>query len=267
MPEPDVTFTGERLHDDDPLFGLDLLRHEAAYHEAIRHARAHGAGAVLELGSGTGYGATAMARAGLRVVGLDRVAPVRRVRDAGARFVRGDLRSLPMRPGGFDLVVSFQVLEHLEAPADLLEALARSVSENGEVIVTTPNAAFSDGENPFHVHEYERDELAALLRDHFDEVEVLGVSARGEALAYHEARLARIRRIVRIDPLGLRRRLPLGVVAPIFAALARVVRRDTGAADRAQRATLADFPIEPAHARSLDLLAVCRAPRTRGDIG
>ncbi len=260
MPERDVTFTGERLHDDDPLFGIDLLRHEAAYREAIRRARARGAESVLELGSGTGYGAAMLAEAGLRIFGLDRVAPLRRTRHLGPRFVRGDLRALPIRPGRFDLVVSFQVIEHLESPDDYLDALARAVSPGGEVLITTPNAAFSDGENPFHLREYECAELTRILGGHFGEVEMLGVSARAEALAYHEARLERIRRIVRIDPLGLRRRLPLGLIAPIFAALARVVRRGTHAADRAAHVSLEDFPIEPAHDRSLDLLAVCRRP-------
>lgn len=261
MADAELTFTGERLHADDALFGLDLLRHRAAYHETIRIAQAQGAASVLELGSGTGYGTTELAEALDRVVGLDRVAPLASARGAGARFVRADLAALPLAAARFDLVVSFQVIEHLEDPGVLVDAMARLVRPDGSVLVSTPNAAFSDGENPYHVREYRAEELTALLRRRFAEVEMHGVSARGEALAYHEARLARIRRIVALDPLGLRRVLPRAPIEWLFARLAVVVRRSVRADDRLAAVDLGDFPIEPAHPRSLDLFAICRRPR------
>ncbi len=261
-PHDGLTFTGERLHEDDPLFGVDLLRHRAAYREAIRQAERLHAQRVLELGSGTGYGAAELAAATLDVLGVDRVAPLARARASEARFLRGDLDALPLMAGRFDLVLSFQVVEHLADPSAWLDALAGSLNESGAALVSTPNATFSDGENPFHLHEYEAEELNALLRSRFEEVEMLGVSARGQALAYHEARLARIRSIVRIDPLRLRRHLPLAILAPIFAGLARLVRRRVGAEQTTPQIDLDDFPIEPAHPRSLDLFAICRRPRS-----
>ena len=54
----DVSFTGERLHADDALFGVDLARHDAAYRLAAERLSE---GPVLELGSGTGYGAAFLA--------------------------------------------------------------------------------------------------------------------------------------------------------------------------------------------------------------
>ena len=44
-------FTGERLHEGDALFALDLARHRAAYEYAL--ARIAG-GRVLDLGCGAG---------------------------------------------------------------------------------------------------------------------------------------------------------------------------------------------------------------------
>ena len=160
-PDSTLTFTGERLHADDALFGIDLLRHRAAYREAIRRARAIGARRILELGSGTGYGTRELAealghegQAPMQVVGLDRVAPLADARHGAARFLRGDLARVPLGPTRFDLAISFQVVEHLEDPAPWLDALADSLVPEGQALVTTPNAAFSDGENPFHVKEY-----------------------------------------------------------------------------------------------------------------
>ena len=263
MSAPDVTFTGERLHDDDALFGVDLLRHQAAYHEAIRLAREGGARRLLEMGSGTGYGAAELARALPFVVAIDRVAPLATGRRSPACFVRADLTAMPIRSQGFDMVVSFQVIEHLERPQAYLEALAGCLAPHGVALLTTPNRATSEGENPFHVHEYESAELQSLLEAYFEDVEMRGVSMRGEALHYHEARLARIRRIVRLDPLGLRRHLPRPLLEWLFARLARVVRRGIATSKRPPRVALDDFPIEPAHPDSLDLLAVCRHPRRR----
>ena len=127
-------------------------------------------------------------------------------------------------------------------------------------MLTTPNLLESDRENPFHVHEYEADELTALLRGHFDQVEMLGVSARPEPKAYYDARLQRIRSIVRMDPFGLRRRLPRRVVDGLFASLAVVVRRSIQRAEGLPEVELEDFPIQPAQPDCLDLLAVCRRP-------
>lgn len=269
MSESKLTFTGERLHADDRLFGVDLLRHRAAYREAIRIALATGAHDILEMGSGTGYGARELAAALPRVVAVDRVAPLATRQAANeatkeqppARFLRADLESMPLRHDAFDLVASFQVIEHLADPANYLDALARHLRPDGIALVTTPNRLNSDGENPFHVREYESDELRTLLETRFESVEMHGVFARGQARRYHEERLLRIRRIVRIDPLGLRRRIPRALVEWLFARLARVVRRGIAAGDAISEVRLEDFSIEHARPDSLDLFAVCRGPR------
>jgi len=269
MSGSELTFTGERLHADDALFGIDLLRHRAAYLEAIRIALANGAHDILEMGSGTGYGTRELAAALPSVVAVDRVAPLAVAQTQAsapgkadaARFLRADLESMPLTDEAFDLIVSFQVIEHLADPALYLDALARHLRKDGIALITTPNRANSDGENPFHLHEYEAEELRALLATRFESVEMLGVFARGEALRYHEDRLRSIRRIVRIDPLGLRRRIPRRLVEWIFGRLALVVRRGIASRDGLPEARIEDFPIEPTQPDALDLFAVCRTPR------
>ncbi|MBW1686303.1 MAG: class I SAM-dependent methyltransferase [Deltaproteobacteria bacterium] len=252
----DVTFTGERLHAGDDLFAVDLARHEAAY--ALARERL-GAGRVLDLGCGSGYGIASLAAHHPRVVGLDRVAPDARNRGAGS-FVRADLAYIPFAPGGFELVVSFQVIEHLEDPTDYIDALARLLAPDGLALITTPNLLMSDGVNPYHVHEYRADELGRRLRARFEEVEVLGIGASEPVHAYLAARSARIRRIMRLDPLGLRNLLPRGVVEWIFARFAVLVRRQTHAGDGTPEVTWRDFSVGPADERCLDLLAFCRRP-------
>jgi len=255
-----VLFTGERLHEDDALFGVDLARHQAAY----ELARIHAAGLrVLDLGCGTGYGTAGLAGAARLAVGVDRIAPEPSAGRGGACFVRADLSGIPLRPGAFDLVVSFQVIEHLRDPGPYLEAIARCLAPSGTALLTTPNRLTSDGVNPFHVHEYEADELVGVLRSHFEDVELRGVAAGPAVADYFASRLRRIRRIVRLDPLRLRERLPRRLVETLFARFARVVRRGIARGEGLPDTSWRDFPIGPADDACLDLVAICRGGRTR----
>jgi SAM-dependent methyltransferase len=254
-----LTFTGERIHQGDLLFHVDLARHRAPYAYAIGLA---GRGRVLDLGCGGGYGTADLADALPRVVGVDRIPPDRGSRRRNIDWVRADLRSLPLRARCFETIVSFQVIEHLEDPAILIEAIARLLEPDGVALMTTPNLLTSDRINPYHVHEYQAEELRGHLLPRFAEVEMLGVRASERVSPYFEERLRRIRRIMRIDPLGLRSLLPPRLVEWLFAKGARWLRRriqegDGGLAEAAP----SDFPIGPADPGDLDLLAVCRGPR------
>lgn len=115
-------------------------------------------GRALEIGCG--YGRNLVALASLPaslVVGSDpvmaelaraqgeRLAPLPAERRERVRLVRQDDLRLPFRDGAFDLVVLWQVLEHVFEPhrkqAVLDEAL-RVTRDGGHVLVETPNRAF-----------------------------------------------------------------------------------------------------------------------------
>jgi len=256
-----VTFTGERLHAGSSLFGVDLARHRAPYLHALGLARETGGRRLLDLGCGTGYGTAELARALPGVFGLDRVPPDTASRGSGARWVRADLRGIPLASDSFDVIVSFQVIEHLEDPSVYLEAIARLLAPAGRALITTPNLLTSDKINPFHVHEYESEELHQCLLPYFGEVEMQGIGLSPNVAPYFEQRLERIEKIMRLDPLGLRNLLPQQLITWLFAKGALLVRRgiqesDSGMPD----ATIEDFPIGPAKPADIDLLAVCRKP-------
>jgi len=252
--------TGERLDAGSQLYAADLARHRVAY----RFAEAQlGTGRVLDLGCGTGYGSAELAAHQARVIGMDRVAPAADPRGSGARFVRGDLRGLPFAGASFDLVVSFQVIEHLLDPTGYLREIARVLRPVGTLLLTTPNLLQSERENPYHVHEYEAKELSAALSRSFGRVEMLGVAAVGPAARFQAERLRRIQRITRLDPLGLRRRLPRALVEWLFARLSLMVRLTARRDAAIETVREEHFPIGPADGACLDLLAVCHEPRSR----
>jgi len=95
---------------------------------------ARAGGSVLELGCGTGRVSIPMAKAGARVVGLDRSATMlargrkraRRSALAGSlQFVRGDVRALPFPAAGFRLVAApYGILQSLLDDDTLDAALA-----------------------------------------------------------------------------------------------------------------------------------------------
>jgi SAM-dependent methyltransferase len=250
--------SGERLHAGEALFAVDLARHEAAYAFALRRGPADW---LLDLGSGSGHGTAALAAGGLRSVGLDRVAPDPDCRARGGLFVRGDLERLPFAPARFDRVVSFQVIEHLADPEPYLAAIAGLLAPGGEVLLTTPNRLTSDGVNPHHAREYAAAELGDRLRAHFARVELLGVGGSEPVRRYLAARARRVRRLLRLDPLRLRERLPPAARQLAFAHLARLVRWLARRREGLPEVDWRDYPIGPAADDCLDLLALCREPR------
>ena len=255
-----VTFTGERLHAGSSLFGVDLARHRAPYVYALLCARERGADCrVLDLGCGSGYGTAELADSLPRIVGLDRIPPDSKNRRDNIDWVRADLYGNPLQPNSFHLVISFQVMEHLDDPHVYLRSIADLLAPGGAAIITTPNIETSDKINPFHVHEYESDELRKTLLPYFDEVEMKGVGLSQNVRPYFDARLERIAKIMRIDPLGLRNLLPESWITWLFAKGALLVRQGIQDSDSGMpEATIDDFPIGPAEQQDIDLMAICR---------
>src|ERR1035438_10067223 len=108
-------FTGERLIPGE--VDVDLLNeHVARYTFASRLARGK---RVLDGGCGAGYGSAELDRTALTVVGAD-LAP-EAVEFARAHYQSPNLSfeqascvSLPYDASSFDLVVAFEVIEHLQ---------------------------------------------------------------------------------------------------------------------------------------------------------
>src|ERR1700741_4330083 len=82
----------------------------------------------------------------------------------------GNLAELPLPDSSVDVVVNFQVIEHLWDQAQFVAECARVLRPSGLLMVSTPNRiTFSPGRdtpiNPFHTRELNADELTELLID------------------------------------------------------------------------------------------------------
>lgn len=158
------------------------LMHLRAYDEAVGHAVGRD---VLDIGCNTGYGTIRFTPVAGRVVGVD-VSPRaidaarQRAPDGRPEFVLTSGFELPFPDDTFDLVTSFQVLEHVPDPLAYLREIERVARPGGTVILATPNAAtrLYPGMTPwnrFHVHEYVATELRDLLTAVFPQVRIRGM--------------------------------------------------------------------------------------------
>jgi SAM-dependent methyltransferase len=188
-------FTGERLIPGE--VDIDLLNeHMARYHFAVRLARGK---RVLDAGCGAGYGSAELADVAASVTAID-IAPAA-VEYARAHYALPNLAfeqasctQLPYADGAFDLVVAFEVIEHLENWRDFLGEVRRVLAPAGQVIVSTPNRLYytesrgAEGANPFHVHEFDFDEFNRELKQFFPYVSMfLENHVEGVTFQPHEA--------------------------------------------------------------------------------
>ena len=139
---------------------------------------------VLEAGSGEGYGADLISTVATGVTCVDY--DLSAVEHTRARYPQltihqANLIDLPLAAESVDMVVNFQVIEHLwDQPAFVAECL-RVLRRGGELLISTPNRiTFSPGRdtplNPFHTRELNPAELRELLEDAgFTVTETLGV--------------------------------------------------------------------------------------------
>lgn len=168
-------FSGERLIPEasDP----DLCNeHVARYRFAELLAPGK---RVLDAGCGIGYGAAGMGLAGGTVFALDRAdEAVRRgqAEHSDVCFVQGDCTALPFADRTLDLVVCFEVIEHIGLWAKSIAEAARVLAPPGVFLVSTPNRSYygasREEPNPFHVHEFDYGEFHGALRQTFPYTEV-----------------------------------------------------------------------------------------------
>lgn len=194
--EPAVSqlpLTGERTVPGIAEENYWFRRHEAAY-LALRPYCVDAF--VLEAGCGEGYGADLLARDAVGVLGLDYDALT--LRHVARTYptvqpARANLAALPVRSSTVDVVVNFQVIEHLWDQEGFLAECWRVLRPGSRLLVTTPNRiTFSPGRdtpiNPFHTRELNAAELTELLTgERFSVESMLGVF-HGTGLAELDAR-------------------------------------------------------------------------------
>jgi SAM-dependent methyltransferase len=183
--EAGLVATGERTGPGLPDEEYWFARHEVAYHwvaQRVAHARI-----VVDAGAGEGYGAAMLSSARYPAIAVeydtDACVHMRHTYPQIA-VAQANLAALPVRTASTDAITCLQVVEHLWDLAGFLRDCVRCLRSGGELIITTPQRlTFSPGLgrgvkpiNPFHVEEFDAEQLRDLLFDAgFAEVDMRGI--------------------------------------------------------------------------------------------
>ncbi len=204
---------------------------------------------VLDAACGVGYGTAYLAETARWVVGVDLDPGAvdyarRRYGGENVEFRQENVLELDLSDATFDVVCSFETIEHVDEPERFAREVARLLRPEGLFVVSTPraNRTTHDPENPHHRVEFSQLDFEALLRRSFAQVDLYG---------QRRLQTARHRLVQRLDVLGLRKRFaflrraaPLLGTAPMGEVRAEGIVIDREQVDQAT-----------------ELVAVCRGPR------
>ena len=178
--------------------------HVLRYEHASTLVRAK---AVLDVACGTGYGSDLLATAhAMRVVAGEYSTKAlsyacRNFSRSNLSFVRLTADHLPFKDDVFDVITSFETVEHLHFRERFLEECRRVIRPHGTLLFSTPSRVTwrppwaPRPTNPYHVIEFSLDDFRKLLSDHFDEVEMSGqryVGPTGVLMRYAQYTLQRL---------------------------------------------------------------------------
>lgn len=166
---------------------LIYLMHVATYNYALKYTSGK---TVLDFGCGTGYGTAIIADNCASICGVD--ISDEAVAYSNDKYRRDNLAfqtirkiedaPLPFGDASFDVVLSFQVIEHIPDTLTYLEEILRVLKPGGTFIAATPDRhtrllPLQRPWNKFHVHEYSDKELVGLVSRYFRDVQILNMSA------------------------------------------------------------------------------------------
>lgn len=229
-------------------------RSRLAYVEASRMV----SGRVLEIGTGTGYGAEIVAPSAERFTTIDKTRSEELgMLPANVEFVEAMVPPLPFADNTFDYVVSFQVIEHIPNDRAFVAEVLRVLRHGGKFIVSTPNRPMSLTRNPWHVREYTADQFASLLSS-FSSVERRGVEGNERVWEYYEKNRESVHRIMRFDVLRMQWWLPRWILQIPYDIMNRLNRRRLHSANRSLTEGIAmeDYSVVDVHDKCFDLFYI-----------
>lgn len=177
---------------------------------------------VLDLGCGSGYGSHRIAHIASEVHGVD-------VADDAIAYARDNYQhprlsyqtihageALPFPSAHFEVILSFQVIEHVSDPDHYLAEARRLLKPGGCIVVITPDRQYRllPGQKPWnrwHLREYNMEQLSQLIGRYFNVEQTLHMGAewkiaRTEVRRYRKTKWLTLPATLPIIPQWLRRR-------------------------------------------------------------
>jgi ubiquinone/menaquinone biosynthesis C-methylase UbiE len=209
-------WTGERL--ETFVFNEATVEHLHRYAIAAEYVKGK---VVLDIACGEGYGSSLLSKSASAVMGID--IDVKTVNDASKKylannlkFTHGRVEEIPAADNAFDVVVSFETLEHSSEHEKIFSELKRVLKPGGVLIISTPEKKYYTDipgfQNSFHLKEVYEHEFVKLLRNHFSHhycfyqssgLSSVVISEGKNRMTIYEGNYETVKASGRMDPLYL----------------------------------------------------------------
>jgi len=248
--------TSDSIASDNPI-------HQRLY-KAYVVAEPYIQGDVLEVGCGEGRGIDLILPKSTSFTAVDKIenALVKlREKYPTGKFISMNIPPLAvLADNSFDIIITFQVIEHIENDKLFLKELHRVLKPGGIALVTTPNRKRSLTRNPWHIREYLADELKQLGQKYFATVEMKGITGNKKVMDYYHQNKKSVERITKFDILNLQYRLPASLLRIPYELMNRWNRNKLQSQDDGLVKAIhhTDYVVTDNASEALDLLMICR---------
>ena len=152
---------------------------------------------VLDAATGVGYGADYLTQVASQVIGID-IDPVAiaygksKYSNHNLQLQVADVISTTFADSEFDVICSFETIEHLPGIPAYLQEMVRLLATDGIYIVSTPQVPQTNHnpQNPYHTVEFCRNDFETLLKQYFGEIEIYAQRRRQSELHYWLTKIA-----------------------------------------------------------------------------
>jgi 2-polyprenyl-3-methyl-5-hydroxy-6-metoxy-1,4-benzoquinol methylase len=219
-------------------------------------------GDLLEVGCGEGRGVELVMPLAKSFTGIDKIGEI--VDNLKLKYPAGEFRQMHIPPfkglddNAYDVVISFQVIEHIKNDLEYLKEIFRVLRPGGKALITTPNIQMSLSRNPWHIREYTADQLSTLVKKVFQKVNMLGIAGNEKVMAYYAENKASVNKMMKWDILNLQYRLPAFMLKIPYELLNRINRNKLKAGNDGLVSVInhTDYLLSEKPEESLDLFCV-----------
>lgn len=219
---------------------------------------------VLDLGCGTGYGSYYLSKKAI-VTGIDidreAISYAKKYYGKKVKFLQGDITKTLGIKDKFDIVCSFEVIEHLKKPEAYLSNINLLLQPKGVCIFSTPNiSVFSPNGVPkskYHVKEFTKEELENLLKKYFKTVSFFAQTKNKKAQkAFDDFMQSQVKRqsFVDMDKFNIRKIVPKFIKEKMWKQVGAIYGRQSQ-----EHLTVFDFPISKKNVKNAEyFIVVCK---------